>query len=111
MDLSHNKLTGCIPKKLPSALQVLALQHNRLSGTIPPKLPQLERMDLSYNFLTGRIHKSSIPKTLKKLALSKIHSIQEMLFLQNSEILIFSERTFAWIPDLIPEFIKWLEDR
>ncbi|KAL5568007.1 hypothetical protein UlMin_024582 [Ulmus minor] len=67
MDLSSNKLEGCIPKEIIAlnGLRGLNLSHNRLSGEIPNKIGKmksLESLDLSNNHLVG-----TIPNSLAEL--------------------------------------------
>ncbi|KAK1268082.1 putative LRR receptor-like serine/threonine-protein kinase [Acorus gramineus] len=56
LDLSHNHLSGDIPRLSIAALQVIDLSHNNLTGEIPPslqqKLPELLKFNFSYNNLT-----------------------------------------------------------
>ncbi|KAG6511449.1 receptor-like protein 12 [Zingiber officinale] len=67
IDLSHNKLSGEIPKEMMNllGLQFLSLSDNRLNGTIPEiigVLTELESLDLSMNNFIG-----VIPSTLSVL--------------------------------------------
>ncbi|CAA0806432.1 Protein BRASSINOSTEROID INSENSITIVE 1 [Striga hermonthica] len=69
LDLSHNYLSGSIPKELGSMfyLSILNMGHNVLSGPIPMELGGLKNvaiLDLSYNRLNG-----TIPQSLKSLTL------------------------------------------
>ena len=60
IDLSNNKLTGCIPPGIGnlSHIKSLDLSHNNLTGPIPTtfsNLENIESLDLSYNSLQGNI--------------------------------------------------------
>lgn len=60
LDLSHNRLSGSIPKEIGSMyyLYILNLGHNNLSGAIPAELGKsmsLNILDLSSNSLDGTI--------------------------------------------------------
>ncbi|XP_052176639.1 receptor-like protein 13 [Diospyros lotus] len=60
IDLSNNKLTGCIPPGIGNLRHIksLNLSHNNLTGPIPAtfsNLENLESLDLSYNSLQGNI--------------------------------------------------------
>ncbi|XP_052198601.1 receptor-like protein 9b isoform X2 [Diospyros lotus] len=60
IDLSNNKLTGCIPPGIGnlSHIKSLNLSHNNLTGPIPAtfsNLENIESLDLSYNSLQGNI--------------------------------------------------------
>ncbi|EXC27335.1 Serine/threonine-protein kinase BRI1-like 2 [Morus notabilis] len=86
MDLSRNKLVGCIPEELGDSpeLRNLSLSHNHLSGNIPNSIgnsnnqlfgaiPQslgtltyINHLNLSYNDLSGRIPKGNQLQTLEK---------------------------------------------
>ncbi|OWM82278.1 hypothetical protein CDL15_Pgr001852 [Punica granatum] len=60
LDISHNLLSGSIPKEIGSMyyLYVLNLGHNNISGLIPPQIGQLRNLnilDLSSNHLEGTI--------------------------------------------------------
>ncbi|TYK12979.1 protein BRASSINOSTEROID INSENSITIVE 1 [Cucumis melo var. makuwa] len=68
LDLSHNMLSGSIPKEIGSTnyLYILDLGHNSLSGPIPQELGDLTKLnilDLSSNELEG-----SIPLSLTGLS-------------------------------------------
>ena len=57
--MSHNQLTGSIPKTLSNLteLESLDLSHNSLSGEIPPQLIELNFLavfSVAYNNLSGR---------------------------------------------------------
>ncbi|KAF4371667.1 hypothetical protein F8388_008607 [Cannabis sativa] len=63
LNLGHNNLSGGIPEELGSStsLNILDLSNNRLDGKIPQTLTQLSMLmeiDLSNNFLTGSIPES-----------------------------------------------------
>lgn len=67
IDLSHNKLSGEIPKEMMNllGLRFLSLSNNRLTGRIPENigvLTELESVDLSMNNFVG-----VIPSTLSIL--------------------------------------------
>lgn len=69
LDISHNMLSGSIPKEIGKMLYlyILNLGHNNLSGTIPEDLGSLKSLnilDLSSNSLDG-----TIPQTLTGLSL------------------------------------------
>ncbi|XP_052176640.1 receptor-like protein 13 [Diospyros lotus] len=60
IDLSNNKLTGCIPPGIGNFRHIksLNLSHNNLIGPIPAtfsNLENIESLDLSYNSLQGNI--------------------------------------------------------
>lgn len=68
LDISHNMLSGSIPKEIGSMfyLFILNLGHNNISGPIPSEIGSLHTvniLDLSNNELEG-----GIPWTLSKLA-------------------------------------------
>ncbi|KAK7316991.1 hypothetical protein RJT34_00858 [Clitoria ternatea] len=63
LDLSHNMLSGSIPKEagMMYYLYILNLGHNNLSGTIPQELGKMKNvniLDLSNNRLEGQIPQS-----------------------------------------------------
>uniref|UniRef100_A0A0D9V2M5 non-specific serine/threonine protein kinase n=1 Tax=Leersia perrieri TaxID=77586 RepID=A0A0D9V2M5_9ORYZ len=63
IDLSHNSLTGHIPREISllKGLRSLNLSGNKLTGTIPDNIGDLrilESLDLSYNDLAGEIPSS-----------------------------------------------------
>ncbi|TQE09348.1 hypothetical protein C1H46_005084 [Malus baccata] len=69
LDLSHNSLSGSIPKEIGSMyyLYILNLGHNNISGSIPQelgKMTSLNILDLSSNSLAG-----TIPPALSGLTL------------------------------------------
>ncbi|KAI4345157.1 hypothetical protein L6164_012309 [Bauhinia variegata] len=69
LDISHNMLSGSIPKEIGSMfyLYILNLGHNNISGNIPEELGSLKNLnilDLSSNRLDGKI-----PQTLSGLTL------------------------------------------
>ncbi|PRQ49072.1 putative protein kinase RLK-Pelle-LRR-Xb-1 family [Rosa chinensis] len=69
LDMSHNRLSGSIPKEIGSMyyLYILNLGHNNISGAIPlelGKLKDLNILDLSSNSLDG-----SIPQSLVSLSM------------------------------------------
>ncbi|KAM5577556.1 systemin receptor SR160 [Rosa sericea] len=69
LDMSHNRLSGSIPKEIGSMyyLYILNLGHNNISGAIPQelgKLKDLNILDLSSNSLDG-----SIPQSLVSLSM------------------------------------------
>ncbi|XP_061375470.1 systemin receptor SR160 [Gastrolobium bilobum] len=69
LDISHNMLSGSIPKEIGVMyyLYILNLGHNNISGNIPQELGKminLNILDLSYNRLQGQI-----PQTLTGLSL------------------------------------------
>ncbi|GMY11218.1 protein BRASSINOSTEROID INSENSITIVE 1 [Fagus crenata] len=69
LDISHNMLSGSIPKEIGSTmyLYVLNLGHNNISGTIPDELGairSLNILDLSSNRLEG-----TIPPSMTALSL------------------------------------------
>ncbi|XP_057417234.1 systemin receptor SR160 [Lotus japonicus] len=69
LDMSHNMLTGPLPKELGEMyyLYILNLGHNNLSGSIPQELGRVKNLnilDLSYNRLQGQI-----PQALTGLSL------------------------------------------
>ncbi|XP_030535034.1 systemin receptor SR160 [Rhodamnia argentea] len=69
LDISHNMLSGSIPKEIGSMfyLYILNLGHNNISGPIPPEIGYLHTvniLDLSNNELEG-----GIPGTLSKLSM------------------------------------------
>nr|BAC99050.1 brassinosteroid receptor [Pisum sativum] len=69
LDVSHNMLSGTIPKEIGEMtyLYVLHLSHNNLSGSIPQELGKMKNLnilDLSYNKLQDQI-----PQTLTRLSL------------------------------------------
>lgn len=69
LDISHNMLSGSIPKEIGSMyyLYILNLGHNDISGNIPQELGSLTNLnilDLSHNTLEGQI-----PQTLTGLSL------------------------------------------
>ncbi|CAL9001180.1 unnamed protein product [Prunus brigantina] len=69
LDLSHNFLSGSIPKEIGKMyyLYILNLGHNNISGSIPEELGKLRSvniLDLSSNFLEG-----TIPQALTGLSL------------------------------------------
>jgi EIX receptor 1/2 len=61
LDLSKNKLSGKVPFWIGTHLTdlvVLSLRNNEFSGSIPPQICHLryaQVLDLSHNYLTGRI--------------------------------------------------------
>lgn len=64
IDLSHNKLSGEIPKEMMNllGLRFLSLSNNRLTGRIPENigvLTELESVDLSMNNFIGVIPSTS----------------------------------------------------
>ncbi|GMN33404.1 hypothetical protein TIFTF001_004130 [Ficus carica] len=64
MNLGHNNLSGTIPEELGGStkINILDLSSNRLEGTIPQSLTRLSMLmeiDLSNNFLTGMIPESA----------------------------------------------------
>ncbi|XP_010027753.2 systemin receptor SR160 [Eucalyptus grandis] len=68
LDISHNMLSGSIPKEIGSMfyLYILNLGHNNISGPIPPEIGDLHTLnilDLSNNELDG-----GIPETWTKLS-------------------------------------------
>ncbi|KAJ7958561.1 putative Leucine-rich receptor-like kinase family protein [Quillaja saponaria] len=75
MDLSHNKLEGCIPFEPGNLTNIhtLNLSHNYLTGQIPvsfSNLRQIESLDISFNRLNGRI-----PPQLTQLTTLSIFSV------------------------------------
>ncbi|XP_050371527.1 systemin receptor SR160 [Argentina anserina] len=69
LDISHNRLSGGIPKEIGTMyyLYILNLGHNNISGAIPEelgKLKDLNILDLSSNSLDG-----SIPQSLVGLSM------------------------------------------
>jgi protein brassinosteroid insensitive 1 len=69
LDISHNMLSGSIPKEIGSTmyLYVLNLGHNNISGTIPDELGDIRSLnilDLSSNRLEG-----TIPPSMTALSL------------------------------------------
>lgn len=72
--LSHNSLTGPIPKSISllKKLKILKLEFNQLSGEIPQDLGKLENLlavNISYNRLIGRLPVGSIFQNLDQSAL------------------------------------------
>ncbi|EXB64489.1 Systemin receptor [Morus notabilis] len=64
LNLGHNNLSGTIPEELGGStnLNILDLSSNRLDGTIPQSLTRLSMLmeiDLSNNFLSGMIPESA----------------------------------------------------
>jgi hypothetical protein len=62
-DLSHNSLTGSIPRTVGNltSLQVVNLSQNKLNGTLPVELsnlPSLHIFDVSHNMLSGDLPNS-----------------------------------------------------
>lgn len=69
LDLSHNMLSGSLPKEMGNmnTLFILNLGHNSISGNIPPEfgsMKNLNILDLSNNRLEGQI-----PQTLTRLTM------------------------------------------
>lgn len=69
LDISHNMLSGTIPKEIGEMhyLYILHLSYNNLSGSIPQELGTMKNLnilDLSYNMLQGQI-----PQALAGLSL------------------------------------------
>ncbi|KAL1337475.1 hypothetical protein HN51_032158 [Arachis hypogaea] len=69
LDISHNMLSGTIPKEIGVMyyLYILNLGHNNISGSIPQELGSMKNLnilDLSHNRLQG-----SIPQSLTSLSL------------------------------------------
>ncbi|KAB1210427.1 Brassinosteroid LRR receptor kinase [Morella rubra] len=69
LDISHNMLSGSIPKEIGSMfyLYILNLGHNNISGTIPQEIGDLRSLnilDLSSNRLEGTIPQSMIGLSL-----------------------------------------------
>ncbi|CAJ1974608.1 unnamed protein product [Sphenostylis stenocarpa] len=69
LDISHNMLSGSIPKEIGAMyyLTILNLGHNNVSGSIPQELGKIKNLnilDLSNNRLEGQI-----PQTLTGLSL------------------------------------------
>lgn len=65
LDVSRNRLSGCIPSIWPSSIYILLLNDNLYSGKIPSslgKLSQLQILNLANNFFSG-----NIPYSLGKL--------------------------------------------
>ncbi|KAK8587649.1 hypothetical protein V6N12_022133 [Hibiscus sabdariffa] len=79
LDLSHNSLSGMIPKEIGSMsyLFILNLGHNNISGAIPQEIGNLKYLgilDLSYNQLEGSIPQSVTGITmLSEINLSNNH--------------------------------------
>lgn len=72
--LSHNNLTGSIPKSISklTELKILKLEFNELSGEIPKELGLLENLlavNVSYNQLIGRLPVGGIFPSLDQSAL------------------------------------------
>lgn len=72
--LSHNNLSGSIPKSISklSKLEILRLESNELSGEIPQELGVLQNLlavNISYNRLTGRLPVGGIFPSLDQSAL------------------------------------------
>ncbi|KAH7426380.1 hypothetical protein KP509_11G099100 [Ceratopteris richardii] len=53
LDLSHNKLTGEVPRVLSTSLKIVNLSYNSLSGMLPKKLGSCYVVDLNHNNITG----------------------------------------------------------
>ncbi|EEF29208.1 serine/threonine-protein kinase bri1, putative [Ricinus communis] len=69
LDLSYNKLSGCIPKEMGTMLYlyILNLGHNNITGSIPQELGNLDGLmilNLSNNKLEGMI-----PNSMTRLSL------------------------------------------
>jgi len=81
LDLSHNRLTGCIPPTIKNyvILEEVHLQGNLLNGSIPTELGELKNLrtvDLSFNALVGPMPSWSAPLlSLQGLFLSNNHLI------------------------------------
>jgi len=79
LDLSHNRLTGCIPPTIKNyvILEEVHLQGNLLNGSIPTELGELKNLrtvDLSFNALVGPMPSWSAPLlSLQGLLLSNNH--------------------------------------
>lgn len=72
--LSHNNLTGPIPKSISKLikLKILKMEFNELSGEIPQELGRLENLlavNISYNRLIGRLPVGSVFQSLDQSAL------------------------------------------
>ncbi|GLT63959.1 hypothetical protein SLA2020_364820 [Shorea laevis] len=69
LDISHNMLSGGIPKEIGSMfyLYILNLGHNNLSGTIPQELGELT--DLNILDLSSNRFEGNIPQAMTKLSL------------------------------------------
>lgn len=55
LDLSHNNLTGEVPRVLSTSLKIVKLSFNSLSGTLPQKLGSCSIVDLQHNNLSGNL--------------------------------------------------------
>ncbi|KAL0737705.1 hypothetical protein Bca4012_013915 [Brassica carinata] len=72
--LSHNNLTGPIPKSLANLqeLKILKLEANKLSGEIPKELGKLQNLllvNISFNRLIGRLPSGGVFQSLDQSAL------------------------------------------
>lgn len=72
--MSHNNLTGSIPKSMSklNKLKILKLEFNELSGELPMELGMLQNLlavNISHNNLTGRLPTSTIFQNLDKSSL------------------------------------------
>ncbi|KAF6152766.1 hypothetical protein GIB67_004595 [Kingdonia uniflora] len=99
MDLSHNSLSGEIPREITSLLilRYLLLSSNHFTGKIPEKIGDmvlLENLDLSRNQLEGKIPRSiSRLTSLSKLNLSNNNLSGEIP--TGSQLQTFTESSYV----------------
>ncbi|GJT52411.1 probably inactive leucine-rich repeat receptor-like protein kinase [Tanacetum coccineum] len=72
--MSHNSLTGTIPRSISQLkkLKILKLEYNQLTGEIPQELGELENLlavNISYNRLQGRLPSEGIFQSLEPSSL------------------------------------------
>ncbi|PWA39666.1 EF-hand domain pair, Serine/threonine protein kinase, striated muscle-specific [Artemisia annua] len=72
--MSHNSLTGTIPRSMAQLkkLKILKLEYNQLTGEVPQELGELENLlavNISYNRLQGRLPSEGIFQSLEPSSL------------------------------------------